>query len=205
MENKNKQSGFTVAEILISVSVFIILSIVAVGAFINGLRSQRNLTDIMAMNNNLGIVLEQMAREFRTGYFDGEPGNMDARASAPYPGSCNSSLSFVNGQETRSRGALSVTEYSLSGGRAYRSSGEASGYLTSQNVEVESLCFYLQWTEGVRPYCNPPRLTIRMRVRSATDNDYPPRYIQTTVSSRVLPRDIESDPFECKIPDEAQE
>ena len=203
-KDMKKRGGFTVVELLVSVSVFIILAIIAVGAFINGLRSQRSLTQIMAMNNNLGIVLEQMTREFRTGYFDDTPDriNPSARAPAPNPGECNTSLTFINGQETDIRGDISLTTYNLSGDRITRSTSDGGGgILTGEDVEVQDLCFYLQWVpeNPMDQYCNPPRLTVRMRVKpKSEERDIAARYIQTTVSSRILPREIESDPLQCK-------
>jgi len=182
------QTGFTLVELLVSMSVFLILLVVAIGIFVNGLRDQRHLTDLMAVNNNVGIVLEQMAREIRTGY------NFEVS------GDCET-LEFVNGQKT-TEGDESYTTYTLSGGTINRNEdGGISGPLTSSNVLVKNLCFSLEQhgTASIIKDCNPWRITILMEVETRNSGSNAKKsYIQTTVSSRVLPIEIEGDPYQCK-------
>jgi len=101
--------GFTLVELLVAMSVFIIVLTLAVAVFVNALRSQRFLTKLMAVNNNAGLVLEQMAREMRTGYkFIGSA-------------SCSPSISFSNSQDTDSTGTGdATTEYRLVNGSIQR-------------------------------------------------------------------------------------
>jgi len=66
--SKFKHSGgFTIIELLVAMTVFVIvISIVAV-TFISTLRAQRTLVTLMAANDNASLALEQMMREIRTG------------------------------------------------------------------------------------------------------------------------------------------
>ena len=59
--------GFTLIEIIISLSVFIIVVTIAVGGFVGALRSQRQGAALISPNNNVSLALEQMTREIRTG------------------------------------------------------------------------------------------------------------------------------------------
>lgn len=64
----NRKNGFTLIELLVAMGIFVIvISIVSV-SFIQGLRTQRSIIALMEANDNVSLVLEQMAREIRTGY-----------------------------------------------------------------------------------------------------------------------------------------
>jgi len=181
------QTGFTVVELLVAMSVFTILLSIAIGIFVNGLKSERYLTDLMSVNNNSGIVLEQMAREIRTGY------------NFALGGDC-SSITFVNGQKT-SPGASSITSYELEGGKIKRTENNVEGFLTSSEILVKNLCFEIQkyGSTDIARRCSPWRITILMEVdtRDAETNSKT-SFVQTTVSSRVLPIEIEGDPYQCR-------
>lgn len=68
---KNKElevrKGFTLIELIVSVAIFIILITAVSVTFIRILRTQRALASLFETNNNISIILEQMAREMRTG------------------------------------------------------------------------------------------------------------------------------------------
>ena len=65
---KINNKGFTIVELLIAMSIFIILTSITAGGFINVLRNQRIVVALMAANDNMGLTIEQIAREIRTGY-----------------------------------------------------------------------------------------------------------------------------------------
>ena len=60
--------AFTMVELLISMTLFVVLISIAAGGFIKALRTQRAVVALMEANDNVSFALEQMAREFRTGY-----------------------------------------------------------------------------------------------------------------------------------------
>jgi len=62
------QAGFTLVELIVAMSIFLIAIVIIVGAFIRSLRTQRIVNHLMAVNSNTSLVIEQMAREIRTGY-----------------------------------------------------------------------------------------------------------------------------------------
>jgi type II secretory pathway pseudopilin PulG len=161
----SKNAGFTLAELLVAMSVFIIVTVVAVGAFIQSLKSERHLVTMIAVDNEIQTALEQMAREIRTGYLFTTPTNQ-------------SSLSFYNAS-----GASTI--YELSSTNALLRNGVP---ITSSNVVVKSLNFIVSQNSGP---CSPWRVTINLGVGAAgADKSVAPVYIQTTVSSRTLPKDV---------------
>lgn len=59
--------GYTLIEMMVAISVFIIVVSIAVGAYVNSLRSQRAALFLMAVNDNVSLTIEQMTREMRVG------------------------------------------------------------------------------------------------------------------------------------------
>jgi len=166
-------TGFTLVELLVAAGIFVTLVTVAAGVFISGIRGHRALLDLMAVSDNAGIVLEQMAREIRTGYFfcddDGS-------------GFCNTSsqaITFTNYKGERVTYRWNSSEKSIE--RAVV--GSNSVKITADNVQVSKLQFIV----GQNTICNPWRITIVMEVGSAKTTQKIP--LQTTISSRVLPRE----------------
>jgi prepilin-type N-terminal cleavage/methylation domain-containing protein len=59
------RDGFTVIELIISMSLFVIISGLVVGSFIIATRTQRTIISLIEAKDNMGLALEQMARETR--------------------------------------------------------------------------------------------------------------------------------------------
>ncbi len=171
-ENRVSTTGFTIVELLVAMGLFVILTAIAVASFTQALRGERRLTATMNVDANASIALEQMAREIRTGYIFSQSGTQ--------------SLSFTSSQKK----GIAVS-YALDGNGAIARNGVP---MTSGNVRVSSLKFLITQNND----CDPWRITIVMTVGqksvSDTSNDVP---IQTTVSSRILPREV---PFKDKTP-----
>src|SRR5438128_740333 len=121
--SKKNKEGFTLIELVIALALFSTVVMIAAGGFVRALRTQRQLSAFASVNGNMGLVLEQMAREIRTGInfsngTDGSPGV----------------LSFINSQ------GIAVT-YCLDGdilkrttGGSVCSSGDA---VTAGNILVQ--------------------------------------------------------------------
>lgn len=186
---KEKRAGFTITELLVGVGLFTVVSTIMTGIFISAIRNQRLLQSIMAVNNNVGLVLEQMARESRTGYdFLVQEGEGICE-----PGS-GSELSFMNGQRN-----METKFYLAENGSVVRQESELPPVeLTASNVEVRKLCF--RAAKFNEEACNPERVTVVMEVAPRENaSSVPPIHIQTTVSSRVLPKEILGDPYDCNV------
>jgi len=166
--------GFTVAELLVAMSLFIIFLAVAVGAFVNIIRTQRALVVLMNVNNNTGLVLEQIMREVRTGY------NFATSTADGCPSGWSSTLNFQGPQG----GAVT---YDLDNRRLRRNGIPLSA--STSIVSVDKLCFLV--FQEFDYACNPWRVSMIMTVSSPNTNvKVPPISGQTTISSRVLPREV---------------
>jgi prepilin-type N-terminal cleavage/methylation domain-containing protein len=67
-QNSKLSEGFTLVELIMAMSIFVVLISIAAGGFINILRNQRLAIALMSVNDNMSLSIEQMAREIRTGY-----------------------------------------------------------------------------------------------------------------------------------------
>jgi type II secretory pathway pseudopilin PulG len=194
-KQRNRREGFTIAELLVAVGVFLVVVTVAVAVFIQSLKAQRILTRTMAMHNNAGAALEQMAREIRTGYRFCE-GSSDPDTPSP----CNETtekLTFTNYEgkvvtyqlavDLASGNPLGTIERSIE-----TPSGSATSSITGPDVDISYLQFSVIQEDGTSAtaLCAPWRVTIFMGVRSS-DLSVTQRetVLQTTMSSRILPID----------------
>jgi len=171
-----QKQGFTLAELIVAMSVFIILLTIAVGVFIQTLKSQRLLTDLMAVSNNSGLVLEQMVREIRTGY------NFSTSTGAGTD--CLAKICFTNYEGKK-------IDFDLVNNRVVRKENNLNQIpISAPDVSVNYLSFIVSQENqgGLKPsFCNPWRITILMEVASKKANVFQKIPLQTTVSSRVLP------------------
>ncbi len=159
------------AELLVAMSVFIVVTVVAVGAFIQSLKSERHIVTEIAVANDVQTALEQMAREVRTGFlFDVSPA-MD-------------SLFFYNANN-----ASTTYGVSADGLLTRTDQNGVTSAITSDNVIVKDLHFIV--SQANDNACYPWRITILLGIGAkGADASVAPTYVQTTVSSRTLPKDV---------------
>lgn len=76
----SRQSGFTLIEMLVSLSLFTIIITITVGTLLVLLNSNRELASSQSLMDTLSFSLDSMTREIRTGrqYFCGSTNNMNA-------------------------------------------------------------------------------------------------------------------------------
>lgn len=155
-----KEKGFTLIEVVVAFGVFSIIVTIASSIFLGVLRDARFVSAQAAAVDNAGLVVEQIAREVRTGLI----------RSSDIPGSPNTkTLSFLNyhGEDT-------VYTFDDASHRITK-----NGYpITSANTSITG-SFYI-----TQPALTTPRVTVVAMVKDAKGN--PLSNIQTTVSARLI-------------------
>lgn len=174
MKKFKDRRGFTITELLVAMAVFAIIVVMIVGIFIQGLRSQRILNHLMAINDNTALVIEQAAREIRTGY-----------GFCPADRPCLPTiLNFIN-----FRGEAVSYQFDLGAGNISRN----NIVLTTPEARIDQGSFlWSQEDNNADPandICNPWRISMFMTVHSINPEIEQVSRIQTTVSSRTLPVD----------------
>ncbi len=164
--------GFTLIELMVSLGIFSVVMLVAVDGFIVSLRTERQASAFSFVNSNLSGVIEQMAKEIRTG--------KDFCTNGIFCPS-SSQLSFVNANDK-------TVTYCLENASIKKNIGVdcSSGQeITGQNVSVQYLNFIVFGNQDDDGF--PPRVTIL--VGANPKNKSASSYVvnlQTTVSSRVI-------------------
>jgi type II secretory pathway pseudopilin PulG len=167
-----ENNGFTLIEVLVAIASFIVIISIVVGGFAGALRSQRQAITLLNANYNSSLVLEQMAREIRTGM------NFSINPLA-FPAGSELSFLNANGQSVVYRlntNNLGI-EKSVDGGLPKK--------ITADDVVVDYLTFILS---GENPQDGKqPRITILVGIRSRESGvSGSVVNLQTTISPRFL-------------------
>lgn len=161
------QRGFTIVELLVSITIFSLITSFAVTVFIRSLRAQRSVVALISANDNVSLAIEAIARELRRGR--DFSGNGFALSDSP-------ELRFFNAEQKeviyRYDSSLQAITRSENGGVFSR--------VTAPNIVVEGAHFAIQGS-------SLPRITISIKLGSK-DRDIADvvTEIHTTVSSRGL-------------------
>lgn len=173
MEDKNKnQKGYTIVELVVAMTIFILAVTMISGLFVRSIKTQRQANHLTVLNSDSSLILERMNREIREGYNFSEPNQT---------GRCEGDLEFsrvVNGSEKE------VT-YRFNEGNIERREGSNAPYhvLNSSESDIRYTCFLLTQSDSEEPW----RITVSMKVGSIDPNINYSANIQTTVTARSLP------------------
>lgn len=178
--------GFTLVEILVSVMIFSVVMLIAVGALLSMLDANRKAQALKASINNLSFALENMSRQMRAGssYHCGT-GALTAPLDCRNGGS---QFAF----EKYGGNPLSANDqvvYRLAGSRIERSTDGGATYLpiTSPEVVVEELMFYTVGAPSTDSPKEQPKVIITLRGYAGENNRTRTQVrLQTMVTQRTL-------------------
>ncbi len=159
-----RSKAFTMVEMLVALSLFVITLTIAGGSLVKGLRLQKEIGGIVSVNDNISQTIEQMAREIRTGH--------------DFSSSSSDNLQFVNayGEQVIYQLNNSVIEKKESG-KTYP--------ITADNVVVNNLKFILKGEKSGDGL--PPRITIIIDVSPKVSHLKNLKSVyQTTISCRNI-------------------
>lgn len=174
-----QREGFTLVESLVAISIFVIVFSVAIGGFVAALRTQRQIQSLISANSNASLIIEQMAREMRTGLGF----QTSVSAYCPYP-ALPCELAFTTG-----RNESVVYLWDKINGSIVRRNGAGDLIpITAENVAVRYLGFKVlgECTSPTGMPSHGPRVTVVLGVSPKGErgvNDTVTE-IQTTVASR---------------------
>jgi prepilin-type N-terminal cleavage/methylation domain-containing protein len=176
----NGKKGFTLVELLVSISIFAVVMVVSMGSILLILNSNRKSEAIRSVLDNLGSTMDDMTRSMRfgTNYHCGSSGTLTL------PQNClagDTSVTILDSSGTQ------IT-YKLSNGRIARTIGGTDYYLTSPDTNVQTLTFFVF---GAPPYSTPdlsqPEIIIVVKgVAGVNTTSQAPFSLETAVSQRKL-------------------
>ncbi|OGY58742.1 MAG: hypothetical protein A3H06_00560 [Candidatus Colwellbacteria bacterium RIFCSPLOWO2_12_FULL_44_13] len=168
---RKKEKAFTTVELLVAISLFIILITLAAATFFQAIRIQNTVVKLVASNDNAAQIMEQIAREIRTGVF-----------TMPEDPSGVSVIGFTNARQE-------YVQYKWEDNaikKCKRIVGVSCNNqdfkrITSENTKVTNLRFILKGTGSDDHF--PPRVTILTTFEGPNEISF---HYQTTVSARTM-------------------
>ncbi len=166
---RERKSGFTLMELLVAMTIFLVVIGISGGIFVQTLRTQRIVTQISEALNNVTSALEQMAREMRTGFFFSSDGEKISFFNAS-----GQSITYELEEDSIKRCIGFPSPEDCKAITASWGSGETAG------VRISDLHFYI--VSELADH-KPPLVTITSTVVAARDIEV---NLQTSVSSRII-------------------
>jgi prepilin-type N-terminal cleavage/methylation domain-containing protein len=185
-QSNNMKKGFTLIEIMVSISIFLVVMTISMGSIISIFDANRKAQTMRTTMGNLNSTVEAMAREMRFGrtyhcVASGSP------AIPPTPQNCPSGgegMSFV-GSDNINIGYRKSVHSETGTGNIEKRVG-STGYLpvTAPEIIIEELRFY---TLGAIPGDSlQPRVLIIVQGYAGTGANRTDFALQTLVSQRLL-------------------
>ncbi len=140
---KNLVSGFTLIEIMVAVSIFSIVMVIAVGAVLAIVSANRKAAALNSVITNLNFAIEGMVRDLRTGH------SYNCGATGPGSNPCpegNNSVGFFSAQYNGAvgYGLSDGSNSSCPEGSIYKVLKDTDVYcLTGPDVTVNQLRFHV--------------------------------------------------------------
>lgn len=182
-----KNGGFTLIEIMVAVTIFALVMMIAIGAVLAIVSANKKAESLSSVVNNLNFAFEGMVRDIRTGSLYDCGGSNSS--SPPTPTDCSSlgssQISFQSSQ------FLSPTFYALSTDAQGNSrigkavNGGTVSYLTAPEVKIDSLKFYVVGSSNA-DQIQPHILVVLKGHYGESVSDKSTFNLQTLISQRKL-------------------
>ncbi len=198
---QNTTSGFTLLEMIVAVSVFIVAILIIIGSLVSLNEESRKARTVRIVTDNLSAAVDSMSRNIRMGSsyhcgcgVSGVPSTPGDATFPTAPRNCAMTDTLGNGGDVcmafEPEAGLTSTSsdqviYRLSGNRIERSTDGGVSYLplTAPEIKITDLHFYVY---GTSPTVDQPVVTMTVRgtaalsVKTTTDFN-----IQTTIDART--------------------
>lgn len=179
--------GFTLVELMVSVALFIVVMLVAVGALLALVEANKKARALESVINNLNISLDGMVRAVRMGslYNCGSSAIPDTVSGSDCANG-GTTISFAPyGSDPDNQAERWV--YTFSDGQLFRSTQGGSNpiAITAPEVNIDDMDFYVVGT--VRRDITQPKVVLVVKgTAGATEKSQSTFYIQSTAVQRAL-------------------
>lgn len=173
--------GFTLIEIMVAVTIFALVMVVAIGAVLSIVSANKKSQAVTSVLSNLNFALEAMVRDIRTGY------DYSCSGGSGGGGDCAGGGTALTFTSTQSNGKTVI--YVLDGNGQITKSvdGGLAQPLTSEEVKVDTLNFYVSGTAKTNAgNYDQPRMIILLKGHYQGFGDLTEFHLQTMVSQRRI-------------------
>lgn len=137
IKNSGFVSGFTIVEMLISISLFSFVMLGTTSVLLTSIDANRKSQGLKISIDNLSLALESVTRNLRTGTkYSSSYGNGNCSGSGPSAGKTGISFLDQRGFSTHYRLNAGAIEVSKDGGGNFSA-------MTTPEINIERLCFYI--------------------------------------------------------------
>lgn len=186
----NKQRGFTLVEIIVSVGIFTVVMLAGIGAIISVNSVSRRTQKIKITMDNLNFALEGMTRELRLGKtYDCT--NADT-VTAPVAQNCGTSpggtsIGFIDNEGQVIKYRYNSTLKRIQKFDPTRLSPTSFVDLTAPDVQIDSLLFFIKGAEVPGDDIQPQILiSVSGKAGTTTPNALSDFRLQTIVTQRIV-------------------
>ncbi len=186
-----KSAGFTIIEMMIAISLFLIVVTMGMGALLNANRLHKKSQDMRSIMDNLSFIMEDMSRNLRTGDKYSCITGINTRATTPSDCINGNGVSFKSSYRAEQWVYFIGTFSSTEPVRIYKSTngGQVGTFiaLTTDEVRLEDGTGFT--VIGARAGdMQQPFVTIRLVGTITTQRVATPFALQTSVSQRLIDR-----------------
>lgn len=186
--------GFTLIEMMVSVSIFSIVMLIGVGALLSLVETNRRAQSINSVINNLNAALESMSRTIRVGtnyYCQGSAVPPSPAVLATAKSCLGGGLLFAfEASDGDPNDPNDQVVYRLNGTQLERSldSGLTWVALTAPEVSIESFNFFVVGAESFSGSgdLSQPRVIMKIRGSAGTAKDKTEFNVETMVVQRII-------------------
>lgn len=176
--SSQKDSGFTLVEIIVALSVFLIVMTISMGSIIGIFDANRKGEAQKTVMNSLNFVVETMSREMRYG-----KNYLCLPAGVP---NCPSASSDAISFDTMLSGVSEPITYYFNAGTIMKIQNGVALPVTGPEITITTLQFYVQGNDPA-PATTQPRVRIRLHGYAGSNPKNQSDFrIQTVVSQRDL-------------------
>ncbi|MFH0951237.1 MAG: hypothetical protein V1765_02065 [bacterium] len=183
---KNKPMGFSIAEVVVAVSIFAVIMVIAIDSFINVIAINRESRQYQALQDHARFLYEMISKELRTAQV-----NLDGNCNPDYWGHTSVyNVETVNGiQNLYFRNYHDQCVHYYLGGTnndvLMIDRDDQTGIIMPRNIKVKDLKFDVTNFEYDKATNNPPSVTFYMKLESIIWN--PPMVeLQSTITARYI-------------------
>lgn len=170
------KKGFTLIELMVAISIFIIIMTISMGSIIGVFDANRKSRSLKTVLNNLNLAMESMSKEMRfgTNYHCGA-------GTVTVPQNCatgDTLISFLSSD------GVQIT-YRLNGETMEKRTGSGSYIaVTAPEIVIDDLIFYTLGAGTGNTL--QPKVTVRIKSHAGTDKSRSDFTLQTLVSQRTF-------------------
>lgn len=191
MKNRKQQSGFTLIELMVSLMIFIVVVLAAVGSLYTVNSASKKVQAMRSVLDNLTFAIEAMSRTVRTSasVVCGGSSNVSGNPNCPFSAQATNSMILVSS----TLGTEQLVEYRLGANtngngaiqKRYQESGIWTNWisLTAPEINIQKLLFYVDGASSSDSKQSAVQLFVEGQAIS--NGETSPFAIQTYISERA--------------------